>query len=257
MNDPVPCSIPITFGNQSSARATHTGGTWNIQNTKLSNTLLLPDLAANLISSGKLLDDEISDVIILKRQEARVLKNSKLQLQFHRKDGLYEIENAVTVSREGYHALSALQNGSATTATVLHRRFAHCNSKVFRKITQLRHMKDPRMLHWHAAIRVVGYLKGTQNLRLFYPTIGCDALIAFSDSDWAGDKLTRRSTSGMAIMKGGMIYWKSKLHSSVALPPVKLSLCLAVKHPKNQLDFGSWNTTLKEEHHRFHSIICG
>ena len=67
MNDLVSCSILIIFGNKSSARATHTG-TWNIQTTKRSKRLLVPDLAANLISSGKLPDDEIAEIIIFKRK---------------------------------------------------------------------------------------------------------------------------------------------------------------------------------------------
>jgi histone deacetylase 1/2 len=83
-----------------------------------------------------------------------------------------------------------------------------------------RHLKEPKENHWHAAVRVVGYLKGTMDLALFYPSNDSNEvrdLIGFSDADWAGDKSCRRSTSGVAIFKGGLIHWKSKLQSSVAL----------------------------------------
>jgi len=45
-----------------------------------------------------------------------------------------------------------------------------------------------------------------------------DVLHGFSGTDWAGDKETRRSTSGYCfILAGGVISWGSKKQQSVAL----------------------------------------
>jgi hypothetical protein len=77
------------------------------------------------------------------------------------------------------------------------------------------------------AVRMVGSLKVTMDLALFYPsntTKEVRDLIGFSDADLAGDKATRKSTSGVAIFKGGLIHWKSKLQSSVALSTCEAEL---------------------------------
>jgi hypothetical protein len=43
-------------------------------------------------------------------------------------------------------------------------------------------------------------------------------LTAYSDSDWAGDKTTRKSVSGYSVfLMGAVILWKSKIQRPVAL----------------------------------------
>lgn len=43
-------------------------------------------------------------------------------------------------------------------------------------------------------------------------------MLGFSDADWAGDKETRRSTTGYLFkLAGGSISWASKLQASVSL----------------------------------------
>ena len=55
--------------------------------------------------------------------------------------------------------------------------------------------------------RLTRYLSGTKGLGVFFPRAGKHvvpedmALVGFSDSDWAGDRLSRKSTSS------GIIYW--------------------------------------------------
>ena len=49
-----------------------------------------------------------------------------------------------------------------------------------------------------------------------YKTMNC--LRGFADADWAGDVMTRKSTSGYVFQIGtSTISWKSKLRSIVAL----------------------------------------
>jgi hypothetical protein len=83
-----------------------------------------------------------------------------------------------------------------------------------------RQVSNPYMSHWRAALRVLGYLKKTINLALFYPRANRalkTRLTVYSDADWGGCVKTRRSTSGMSVLFNGTIHWKSKLQSSISL----------------------------------------
>ena len=62
----------------------------------------------------------------------------------------------------------------------------------------------PRRIHWEAAQRVLAYLAQTSDFRLCYNKSGnTPTLESFSDADYAGDKSTRRSTTGVVIRVGG------------------------------------------------------
>jgi hypothetical protein len=77
-------------------------------------------------------------------------------------------------------------------------------------------MHHPSILHWTAAKRVLHYLKGTIDHRLWY-TKGPLTLQAFCDFDWVGNPDDRRSTTGIGIALGSsLISWTSKKQSVVA-----------------------------------------
>ena len=82
-------------------------------------------------------------------------------------------------------------------------------------------MSQPRKTHWQAALRVLRYLKATPDLGLFYTRGGDNPVIVlqgWSDSDWAGDFDTRRSTTGYCFTLGsGAISWSSERQPTVAL----------------------------------------
>ena len=74
--------------------------------------------------------------------------------------------------------------------------------------------------HWELAKKVLQYLVTTKHyvLKLEKAVDSNLNFHAFCDSDWAGDKLDRRSYSGHAIfMSGNLIAWGSQKQSSVAL----------------------------------------
>src|SRR6188768_2842720 len=81
---------------------------------------------------------------------------------------------------------------------------------------------NPGRIHWDQAIHILRYLGGTKDTGL---TFRGDAdedmstlIIGYTDSDWAGDVDTRRSTSGYVFkMCGAAISWSSKLQSTPAL----------------------------------------
>ena len=62
------------------------------------------------------------------------------------------------------------------------------------------------------------YLVGTKNLCVKYDGASKFAFVAYSDTDWAGDHKTRRSTSGYAIFLGnGIISWLSRRQCKITL----------------------------------------
>jgi hypothetical protein len=83
-----------------------------------------------------------------------------------------------------------------------------------------RHMSSPREGHLTQLKRLVRYLKGRPNIVIKYPRQDVDSshLIVHTDSDWAGETITRRSTSGMVIRRGKhLIRHSSTLQTSIGL----------------------------------------
>lgn len=77
---------------------------------------------------------------------------------------------------------------------------------------------NPNEEHMAAAIRVLQYLKATRHFRLMYSGSGDSELIGYSDSDWASDPDTRRSTTGYTFqINGGTIAWATQKQRTVAL----------------------------------------
>jgi hypothetical protein len=68
----------------------------------------------------------------------------------------------------------------------------------------------PSKVYWSGIQHIFRYLKQTKDLKLTFQKIG-KHLEVFCDSDWAGDKLDRRSFSGyIALLAGGTVSWSSK-----------------------------------------------
>ncbi|GKG22413.1 hypothetical protein Tco_0387716, partial [Tanacetum coccineum] len=59
------------------------------------------------------------------------------------------------------------------------------------------YMANPTEQHMAAMKRVLRYIKGTLELGIFYKRGGSKSLVAYSDSDYACDLDSRRSTSGI------------------------------------------------------------
>ena len=80
------------------------------------------------------------------------------------------------------------------------------------------HMAKPGSEHWSGIKRIFRYLKGTLTYGLKFVASDDFQLYGYSDSDWAGDVETRKSTSGYVFRLGGAtISWRSKKQSVVAL----------------------------------------
>jgi len=68
-----------------------------------------------------------------------------------------------------------------------------------------RYQTNPKESHFKAAKRILKYLKGTTNVGLWYPSHSLIHLIGYSDSDFAGCKLDRKSTSGTCHLLGSSL----------------------------------------------------
>ena len=94
-----------------------------------------------------------------------------------------------------------------------------------------RYLNAPGNLAIATAQRCLRYIKGTAQHGILYCNTVQDIIgryyeltwspshvVGFSDADWAGDRLSRRSTSGMIVMfNGTLISWWSRLQRIVAV----------------------------------------
>ncbi|GJX43940.1 putative ribonuclease H-like domain-containing protein [Tanacetum coccineum] len=63
-----------------------------------------------------------------------------------------------------------------------------------------RYQVNPKVSHLHAVKRIFRYLKGQPKLGLWYPKDSPFDLVAYTDSDYAGASLDRKSTTGVAFL---------------------------------------------------------
>jgi hypothetical protein len=85
-----------------------------------------------------------------------------------------------------------------------------------------RFQASSRESHLKATKRILRYLKHTQNVSLWYLKGAKFELIRYSDLDYAGCKVERRSTSGTYQLLGrSLVSWSSKKQNSVTLSTAK------------------------------------
>ena len=81
------------------------------------------------------------------------------------------------------------------------------------------HLSNFDSTHWKSVKRVLRFINGTCSFGIKYcKKPNGNILVGYSDADWAGDKDTRRSTSGYCfLLAGAVVSWASKKQTSVAL----------------------------------------
>ena len=80
-------------------------------------------------------------------------------------------------------------------------------------------MDTPTEIHMMAVKRILRYLKGTSEHGIYYKRgEDMEGIVAYFDSDYAGDFDDRKSTSGYVFMMGsGAVAWCSKKQAVVTL----------------------------------------
>ncbi|GJT52179.1 uncharacterized mitochondrial protein-like protein [Tanacetum coccineum] len=109
-----------------------------------------------------------------------------------------------------------------------------------------RYQVNPKVSHLHAVKRIFRYLKGQPKLGLWYPKDSPFDLVAYTDSDYAGASLDRKSTTGGCQFLGcRLISWQCKKQTVVANSTTEAeyvaasSCCGQVLWIQNQLlDYG-------------------
>ncbi|GJY56294.1 putative reverse transcriptase domain-containing protein [Tanacetum coccineum] len=80
-----------------------------------------------------------------------------------------------------------------------------------------RYQVNPKVSHLHAVKRIFRYLKGQPKLGLWYPKDSPFDLVAYTDSDYAGASLDRKSTTGgCQFLRCRLISWQCKKQTVVA-----------------------------------------
>jgi hypothetical protein len=81
-----------------------------------------------------------------------------------------------------------------------------------------RFQAPPKECHMMAVKQILRYLRQTPNLGLWYSKGAQFILIGYSDSDYGGCKIDRKTTSGTYQLRGrSLVSWSYKKQNSVAL----------------------------------------
>ena len=99
-----------------------------------------------------------------------------------------------------------------------------------------RFMENPQEEHWIAVKRIFRYLQGTKTHGLCFKPGDNIGFRGYSDADWAGDLMDRKSTSGYTfLLMSAPVSWGSKKQSSVSLSTSEaeyIALSLAIQEGK-------------------------
>jgi hypothetical protein len=109
-----------------------------------------------------------------------------------------------------------------------------------------RYQADPKESHLVAVKRILRYIKGTTGLGLWYPKESGFELVGYSDADFGGCKIDRKSTTGSCQFLGGrLVSWFSKKQHSISTSTAEAeyiaagSCCAQILWMRNQLrDYG-------------------
>jgi len=78
-------------------------------------------------------------------------------------------------------------------------------------------MHDPRKKHSHAVDRILQYLKASPGKGLLFKKGGKLSMKVYTNVDYAGSIVDRRSTTGYCMFLGGnLVTWRSKKQNVVA-----------------------------------------
>ena len=91
-----------------------------------------------------------------------------------------------------------------------------------------RFQTNPKEHHLVAVKRILRYLKHTPSIGLWYPKRDRFQLVGYSDLDYVGCKIDRKSTSrGCHLLGRSLVSWTSKKQNSVALSTAEAEYIVA------------------------------
>ncbi|GKC89819.1 retrovirus-related pol polyprotein from transposon TNT 1-94 [Tanacetum coccineum] len=94
----------------------------------------------------------------------------------------------------------------------------------------VRYQSNPKESHLTAMKRILGYLKGTPTLGLYYPKYSSFDLKGYSDLDYAGYNMDRKSTLGACQILGGkLVCWSATKQQSMSMSSAEAKYVTAVR----------------------------
>nr|GEZ95281.1 hypothetical protein [Tanacetum cinerariifolium] len=125
-----------------------------------------------------------------------------------------------------------------------------------------RFQMTPKASHLHAVKMIFRYLKGNPHLGLWYPKDSPFNLVAYSDSDYDGASLDRKSTTGgCQFLRCRLISWQCKKQTFVATSSTEAeyvaaaSCCAQVLWIQNQLLDCRLNVTVVNDVTRLQALV--
>ena len=107
-----------------------------------------------------------------------------------------------------------------------------------------RYMANPGKKHWEAMKGIMHYLNGTQKMCICFGSKGSD-VEGYTDADYAGDIIKRRSTSGYVFtLAGGAVSWRSRLQDCVTQSTIEAEYVAASEASKESIWLGRLVTDL-------------
>lgn len=128
----------------------------------------------------------------------------------------------IELAKEGYIALDELRKKYQSAVGLLMYAMLGTRPDIAFSVSVVsRFCANPTEEHWKLVKRIMCYLRATVDFELVFQGDLKD-LSGYTDSDWAQDPETRRSTSGWVFSLGsGAISWSSKRQTRVALSTVE------------------------------------
>ncbi|GKD13757.1 putative ribonuclease H-like domain-containing protein, partial [Tanacetum coccineum] len=118
---------------------------------------------------------------------------------------------------------------------------------IFSVCACVRYQVNPKASHLHAVKRIFRYLKGQPKLSLWYPKDSPFDLVAYTDNDYAGTSLDRKSTTGALVDKKKVIITETSVRSDLQLEDAEGTECLPNDVTFKQLTLMGANTTAWNE----------
>ena len=114
---------------------------------------------------------------------------------------------------------------------------------------------NPTKDHYKAAQHVCCYLVGTHDYKLVYTQEEDKGLVAFTNSDWAADKIQQRSVTGYFFkLANGIILWRSHAQKTL-IKEFGIKIRSIPIYGDNQGSIFIANNTVQESHTK-HINIC-
>nr|GEV64737.1 hypothetical protein [Tanacetum cinerariifolium] len=225
------------------------------QRGKISKTLFIKRHKGDILLAQVYVDDIIFGLQVKQKKDDIFISQDKYVAKILKKFGFTEVKNASTPMKTQKPLLKdedgeevdvhmyRLMIGSLMYLTSLR------PDIMFAVCACTRYQVKPKVSHLHAVKRIFRYLKGQPKLGLWYPKDSLFDLVAYTDSDYVGASLDRKSiTRGCQFLGCRLISWQCKKQTAVANSTTEAeymaasSCCGKVFWIQNQLlDYGDCN----------------